>query len=286
MAYQPAAVKAEDSPHTSGDSGQPILGVRNDTRGTLVGTDLDYAPVQLNSSGDLRVDGSAVTQPISGTVTASNASGDVAAGVADSGNPVKVGGKYNATPPALTDGNRGDLQLGSRGSARVELFIAGSASSVGAFTAGGDAASNSFNSLAIMSSGRVYNGSTWDRQRNNEEATLLASAARTTTQTGADITNYQGNSGLIVVLDVTSAGTGSITLSIEGKDSASGKYYTILSGSAVTTNSTNRYRVGPTLAAAANSVAQDYLPRVFRIVVTANNANSITYSVGYCLVRG
>jgi len=38
-------------------------------------------------------------------------SGTVAAGGADSGNPVKTGGKYNATPPTLTDGNRGDTQL-------------------------------------------------------------------------------------------------------------------------------------------------------------------------------
>ena len=114
---------------------------------------------------------------------------------------------------------------------------------------------------------------------------MLASSARTTTQTGSDITNYNGNSALIVVLDVTSAGTGSITLSIEGKDTASGKYYTILAGTAVTSNSTNRYRVSPTLTAAANSIAQDHLPRIFRITVTANNANSVTYSVGYNLVR-
>jgi hypothetical protein len=72
---------------------------------------------------------------------------------------------------------------------------------------------------------------------------------------------------------MTVVGTGSVTLTINGKDPASGKYYVILAGAAVITNSTNRYRVGPTLAAAANSIAQDYLPRVFQIVVTANNAN-------------
>ena len=40
----------------------------------------------------------------------------------------------------------------------------------------------------------------------------------------------------------------------------------------------------PDLAAfVANSIAQDYLPRIIQIVVTANNANSATYSVGYNL---
>jgi hypothetical protein len=79
------------------------------------------------------------------------------------------------------------------------------------------------------------------------------------------------------------SGKWSSALSIEGKDSASGTYYTLHTGAAVT-NSTNRYRVTPYLAAAANSIAQDILPRVFRIVVTANNGNAATYSVGYCLV--
>lgn len=57
--------KAEDAAHTTGDAGVLGLSVRNDSRGTLAGADLEYAPLQLNSSGDLRVDGSAVTQPVS-----------------------------------------------------------------------------------------------------------------------------------------------------------------------------------------------------------------------------
>jgi len=117
------------------------------------------------------------------------------------------------------------------------------------------------------------------------DVTLLASGARTTTQTSADLLNVGGCSALNVVLDMTTVGTGSVTITINGKDVASGKYYLILAGAAVTTNSTNRYRVGPTITAAANSIAQDYLPRTFQIVVTANNANSATYSVGYSLTQ-
>lgn len=146
----------------------------------------------------------------------------------------------------------------------------------------GDGSANP-TTTTIRNMGHLWNGGSWDRQRGNIEVTLLASSARTTTQTSADIVNYN-NVRLVVVLDVTSAGTGSITLSINGKDSASGKYYTILAGTAVTSNGTTRYRVGPDLASSANSIAQDYLPRVLQIVVTANNANSVTYSVGYCLV--
>ena len=46
-----------------------------------------------------------------GDTSGTYAVGNIASGVADSGNPVKVGGKYNATSPTLTTGQRGDLQL-------------------------------------------------------------------------------------------------------------------------------------------------------------------------------
>jgi len=53
----------------------------------------------------------------SGTVTTVTTltGGGVASGSADSGNPVKTGGKYNSSPVTLTDGNRGDLQLDVNG---------------------------------------------------------------------------------------------------------------------------------------------------------------------------
>lgn len=117
----------------------------------------------------------------------------------------------------------------------------------------------------------------------HEGATFLASAARTTTQTGADTLN-RGHKGIKVVLDMTVVGTGSVTVTIQGKDETSGKYYTILAGAAVTTNSTNVYTVYPALPATANVSANDVLPSTWRLLVTANNSNTATYSVGYVLL--
>lgn len=130
----------------------------------------------------------------------------------------------------------------------------------------------------------TYSTTELDNTRINQEVTLLASASRTTTQTGADISNLSYNA-LVVSLDTTTVGSGSVTVLIQGKDSASGKYRTLLTGAAVTTDTTNYYKIGPTVAAAANVAAQDYLPPVFRITVTANNANAAVYSVGYALMR-
>lgn len=118
---------------------------------------------------------------------------------------------------------------------------------------------------------------------NADTGALITAVAATTTQTGADQSNscYRG---IKVVLDMTTVGTGSVTLTIQGKDVASGKYYTLLVGAAVTTISTNVYTVFPGAPATANVSANDMLPPNWRILVTANNANATTYKVGASLV--
>jgi hypothetical protein len=117
----------------------------------------------------------------------------------------------------------------------------------------------------------------------NSDGVFLASGARTTTQTQADQTNLNKN-GIRVVVDTTAIGTGSITVAIQAKDPASGKYVTMLTGAAIVTNTTMTYLVYPGAANTANVSANDRLPRTWRILVTHNNANSATYSVGYMLL--
>lgn len=112
-----------------------------------------------------------------------------------------------------------------------------------------------------------------------EAITFPPQTAQTVTVNGQDQTNY-GARGVSVVVVTTAIGTGSITLTIQGKDQGSGTYYTILAGAAITTNTTNRYTVFPGNAVAANVSANDQLPFQWRLIVTANNANPATYSVG------
>jgi hypothetical protein len=230
------------------------------------------------------VDGSSNVQTILlGTDGAQVIGGGVASGATDSGNPIKVGGRYNSTKPTLTDGQRGDIQLGSKGAVAVQLMIPDSGfpvpsiSDVDGVGVGG--------AIVVFSRPTSFNGTTWDRVRGNQDnvtAGITASGV-TTTQTGADQTNYNSR-GLHVVLDMTAVGTGSVTLEIDGKDPVSGKYYAILTGAAVITNSTNVYKVYPGITAAANISVSDILPRTWRIKVTANNANATTYTVGAMLV--
>jgi len=130
----------------------------------------------------------------------------------------------------------------------------------------------------------LYNFLKVNQPLDSASGTALASAARTATVSTSDITNYGGH-GLLVFFDSTaSAATPSIVMTIEGKDPASGKYYTILASAAITGTATNVYRVDPLLTAATNTIAKDLLPRTFRITMTHSDADSITYSVGYSIV--
>lgn len=90
--------------------------------------------------------------------------------------------------------------------------------------------------------------------------------------------------GVIVVVDVTVAGTGSITPSIEGYDPASGKWYPILTGAAIVTAITTVLAVYPGAVAVANLRAELRLPRIWRVNIVHNNGNAITYSVGASLL--
>lgn len=107
--------------------------------------------------------------------------GSVASGATDSGNPVKVGGKYNSTKPTLTDGQRGDMQLGTRGSLAVTIMQQDGTNSL-PFGGLGDGTSNGQNTAIFQSFGNSYNGSTWDRDFTCPSSAVINVAAAATTQ--------------------------------------------------------------------------------------------------------
>lgn len=117
---------------------------------------------------------------------------------------------------------------------------------------------------------------------------VLPSAARTTTPDTQEFrVDRRGvaPTALILTVDVTAiAATPSITVTINRVDPVSGKATALLTSLAITAAGTTTLKVGPYLAAAANAVAEDYMPPVFRIDVAHADADSITYSVGGMLV--
>lgn len=92
---------AEDTASTAGEMVTMAGVVRRDTIGTLVDTDNDRTELQVNASGSLRVDGSAVTQPVSdagGSITVDNA-GTFAVQVTSGGG----GTQYAEDTPSVAD---------------------------------------------------------------------------------------------------------------------------------------------------------------------------------------
>lgn len=114
---------------------------------------------------------------------------------------------------------------------------------------------------------------------------VFPSKERTATHSSPDIRNYGNGVGLVAVIDCTSiTDTPSVTFTIEGKDPSSGKYYTILTSAAVASVSTVVLRVHPDLTAAANLVAKDMLPAVWRVTATHGDTDAIIYSVGASVI--
>ena len=128
-----------------------------------------------------------------------------------------------------------------------------------------------------------FNGTTFDRWRNNTEGTLLASAARTATTYSTDQTNYN-HKGIYIFVNVTAIVTApSITVRLEMKDSISGLYTAITASSAAIT-AVGKYILAlhPALIDTAgifHLACDAMLPRTWRLRVLHGNANSITYSV-------
>lgn len=116
------------------------------------------------------------------------------------------------------------------------------------------------------------------------EGVLLASGARTTTQTltpGISLGAPMGAPvGLEVVLDLTAFTTAaSLTMSIQAYDPGKEDWITLLADAAVTSISTSMLRIGRGVPTVANESIGVFVPLLWRVVVTHGNANSHTYSV-------
>jgi hypothetical protein len=115
--------------------------------------------VRVANTGRLQVD--VVTAPSSATA------GDVAHDAADSGNPVKIGGKTkDILPTPVAIGDRTDAWFDTRGALLVTLHN-GSGNLISGYSNNVDAVGNIANATALptASFSYVFNGTNWDRAR-------------------------------------------------------------------------------------------------------------------------
>lgn len=114
-----------------------------------------------------------------------------------------------------------------------------------------------------------------------DEQVILASGARTTTQTLGPYTNSDEGGevrAIEALVNLTAFTTAaSLTLSIE--EEIDGTWRQVIAATALTATGASRLRLGPDFPVTANVSATGLVGARFRIVVTHGNANSHTYSV-------
>jgi hypothetical protein len=117
-----------------------------------------------------------------------------------------------------------------------------------------------------------------------QSLTLVAATA------GVNSPDYYNNThrGIKIVVNITaiSGTTPTLTVTLQGKDPASGAYYTILASAALSATGTTVLTVYPALPATANQSANDVLPPTFRIITAiGGTAPAVTATVGASLIN-
>lgn len=119
-----------------------------------------------------------------------------------------------------------------------------------------------------------------------DTAALITLTAASTGVNSADQTN-NGARGIKLVIDITAitGTTPTLTVTLQGKDAASGKYYTILASTALNAVATTVLTVFPGATASANVAANDMLPKTWRVItVIGGTGPSVTATIGASLV--
>lgn len=188
------------------------------------------------------------------------------------------------------DSAAGDIALNASASGNLEVDIHGSGSAISAPGGTGSDGDGARTGLTVYNRNSLYDGSaSWDRERNNTEATALASAARTAQADSADITNHNAKFLQLFVNVTVDGGTAAVTPTLQVKDSISSAYHTVwTAATTIADTGTFVYSLGPGLLASVTGGQTDtenvLIPRVFRVRVTVADAESLTYSISYNLI--
>jgi hypothetical protein len=133
----------------------------------------------------------------------------------------------------------------------------------------------------------LWNGASFDRQVGNiDTAALVTLSAASAGGNSTDQTNKNGR-GLQVGINITAiTGTApTLTVTVQGKDAASGVYYTLLASTALNATGFTLLTVYPASPATANVSVPAPLPRTWRILYAIGGTGpAVTATVGASVV--
>lgn len=121
---------------------------------------------------------------------------------------------------------------------------------------------------------------------NNNIGALATLSAASTGGNSVDQNNAQGR-GVVVGVNITAiTGTSpTLTVTIQGKDTASGEYYTLLTSAALTAVGFTELTVYPGAAVTANVSASLPLPQTWRVSYAVGGTTpAVTATIGACVL--
>lgn len=133
----------------------------------------------------------------------------------------------------------------------------------------------------------LFNGTTWDRQRGNfDTAAVVTLAAASAGGNSTDQINFNGR-GLQLGINITAlTGTSpTLTVTVQGKDAASGAYYPILVSAVLAAVAFTQITVYPGALTSANVSTPQPLPRIWRILYAIGGTTpAVTATIGASVI--
>lgn len=210
------------------------------------------------------------------------------------GSPLQAGGTLAANQSVNISEINGNTTLtgsGLTGSGSPRVTIAGDPATIAGSTPG-TAGSPSANVVTVQGDSGMqplvvqneqYTGSAWENATGNiDTGALVTLSGASTGSNSADEINATGR-GLKCLVNITAiTGTSpTLTVSIDYKDTASNTYTHLLTSAALNAVGATMLTLYPGLTAAANTVADDVLPRTWRISDTIGGTSpAVTATIG------
>ena len=140
----------------------------------------------------------------------------------------------------------------------------------------------------VTESPALFNGTTMDREYNNSQGTVLASAAQTATIASGSFTNFNARGATVYVNITAFSGTSPTVQPVfQGQDPVTSNWFNLVVPAAglAAANGTYVFQLYPGIAVSSTSPVWTYngvLPRVWRVnFVIGGTTPSITFSAGY-----
>ncbi|NIT36974.1 MAG: hypothetical protein GTN49_10835 [candidate division Zixibacteria bacterium] len=143
-------------------------------------------------------------------------------------------------------------------------------------------AADSLPALRVMGRNRLWNqfDGFWHLEQGADSREIAPSASRTVTTTFGNFVNTNWRAAHFILAITAGAGF-DLDFELQARSNNTGAFYPLLqsaAGSLVATGTTV-FKIGIGFTPIANLTANDLLPYIYRVVVTHNNANAVTYSI-------